>query len=127
MRGFIKTLAVFIYLILALFIQPNDTFACDNIRQSNSHQYYISEYTKSKIHLINSKYEEYFVISKNNNRTEISNPSNKNQDYGFGCFDSANVDFDNSNKHKINNSIYHNCISHNISQNLKNAIYTRAP
>lgn len=127
MRGFIKTLVVFIYLVLALFIQPGDTFACDNIGQDNSRQYYISSFTKSKIHLINNKNEEYYVISKNNNRTEVSNPSNKNQNFCFGCFDKKNVDFDILNDYRINNSISHTCISYNISLNLKNAIYTRAP
>lgn len=126
MRGFIKTLVVFIYLVLALFIQPGDTFACDNIRQNNTHQYYISAFTKSKIHLINNKSEEYYVVQKNNNRTEVSNPSNKNHNFGFGCFD-AGIYFPISNNYKIDNSIYHTCISYNISPNLKNAIYTRAP
>lgn len=126
MRRFIKTFIVFIYLILALFIQPGDVFACDSIGQDISHQYYISAYSKSKIHLINNKDEEYYVISKNNSRTEISKLSYKNQDFGFGCFD-AGIYFPISNNYKIDNSIYHTCISYNISPNLKNAIYTRAP
>ncbi len=127
MRGFIKTLVVFIYLVLALFIQPGDTFACDNIGQDNPHQYYISSFSKSKIHLINNKNEEYYVISKNNNRTEVSNLSNKNHNFCFGSFDKANVDVAILNNYIINNSISNTCISHNISPNLKNAIYTRAP
>lgn len=127
MRSFIKIFVVFIYLILALFIQPSDTLACDNIRQNNTHQYYISAFTKSKIHLINNKSEEYYVISKNNSRTEISKLSNKNQNYCFGSYDKANVDYAISNSSKIGNSICLTCISHDISPNLKNAIYTRAP
>lgn len=127
MREFIKSFVVFIYLILALFIQPGDVFACDSIGQDISHQYYISSCTKSKIHLINNKNEEFYVISKNNNRTEVSNPSNKNQNFGFGYFDKAGVDFAVSNNYKIDNSIFLACISHNVSPNLKNAIYTRAP
>ena len=127
MRRFIKTFIVFIYLILALFIQPGDVFACDSIGQDISHQYYISAYSKSKIHLINNKDEEYYVISKNNNRTEVSNPSNKNQNYSFGGCDKTNVIFNNHNNYIIDNSLYPICISHNISTNLKNAIYTRAP
>ena len=127
MRGFIKTLVVFIYLVLALFIQPGDTFACDNIGQDNPHQYYISSFSKSQIHLINNNNEEYYAISKNNNRTEVSNLSNKNQNFCFGSFDKANVDVAILNNYIINNSISNTCISHNISPNLKNAIYTRAP
>ncbi|MBP3820300.1 hypothetical protein J6G99_01490 [bacterium] len=127
MRGFIKTFFVFIYLVLALFIQPSDTFACDNIRQNIPPQYYISVFNKSKIYLINNKNEEYYVISKNNNKTEVSNLSNKNQTYGSANFDEANVDFIIQYNFIIDNSIYSTCISHNISPNLKNAIYTRAP
>ncbi len=127
MSGFVKTFVVFIYLILALFIQPNSAFACDYIGQNTSHQYYISAFTTSKIHLINNKNEEYYVISKNNSRTEISNLSNKNQNFGFGYFDNAGADFTVLNNYKIDNLISHVCISHNIFPNLKNAIYTRAP
>ncbi len=127
MREFIKSFVVFIYLILALFILPSHTFACDDIRQNNTHQYYISAYSKSKIHLINNKDEEFYVISKNNSRTEISKLSNKNQNFGFGYFDKAGIDFAVSNNYKIDNSIFLACISHNVSPNLKNAIYTRAP
>jgi len=127
MRRFIKTFIVFIYLILALFIQPSDTFACDSLRQINPHQYSISAHTKPKTYLINNKNEEYYVISKNNNRTEISNLSNKNQNFGFNNFDKANVDFIVPDNFINNNLMYHICISHNISPNLKNAIYTRAP
>ena len=126
MRRFIKTFIVFIYLILALFIQPGDVFACDSIGQDISHQYYISAYSKSKIHLINNKDKEYYVILKNNSRTEISKLSNKNQNYCFGSYDKANVDYAISNSSKIGNSICFTCISHDISPNLKNAIYTRA-
>ena len=108
MRRFIKTFIVFIYLILALFIQPGDVFACDSIGQDISHQYYISAYSKSKIHLINNKDEEYYVISKNNSRTEISKLSNKNQDFGFGCFD-ADCRFNGRNNGKSNFSGCYSC------------------
>ena len=126
MRGFIKTIIVFIYLILALFIKPSDIYACDFIRQNSSAQYYIST-TNSETHFINNKKEEYFLISKNNNRTEILNPSNKNQKFSIGSFDKINADFIISDNNIIDNSIYPICISQNISPNLKNAIYTRAP
>lgn len=126
MRGFIKSLVVFIYLILALFLQPNNAFACDYIEQNSSGQYYIST-TKSETHFINNSREEHYIISKNNNRTEISNLSNKNQNCGLGSFDKANSNLIISDNYIIDNSIYPTCISHNISPNLKNAIYTRAP
>ena len=126
MRRFIKSFVVFIYLILALFLLSNNVFACDYIGQNSSVQYYISP-TKSDIHFISNKNEEYYVFSKNNNRTNISNLSNKNQNFGFGGFDKANADFIIPDKYTTDNSICPTCISYNISSNLKNAIYTRAP
>jgi len=126
MKGFIKILVAFIYLILALFIKPGDVFACHYIGQNSFAQCYIST-TKSEINFVNDEKEKYFVISKNNNRTEISNLSNKNQNFNFGNLDKANTDFIISNNYIIDNSTFTNCISHNISPNLKNAIYTRAP
>jgi len=126
MRGFLKSFVFFIYLMLALFILPNNVLACDYIGQNTSTQYFILP-TKSETHFTNNKNEEYYVISKNNNRTEISNLPNKNQNFNFGNFEKANIDFIISNNSIIDNSIYTNCISHNISPNLKNAIYTRAP
>ncbi len=125
MKRFIKTFIVFIYLILALFIQPNDVFACDYFGQNLTTQYHIST-TKSENHFINNKNEEYYIFSKNN-QTEISDPSNKNQNFSFGNFDKTNVNFILPNNSIVNNSTYPICISHNISPNLKNAIYTRAP
>lgn len=126
MRRFIKSFVVFIYLILALFLLSNNVYACDYIGQNFPVQYYIFT-AKSETHFINNKNEEYYVFSKNNNRTNISNLSNKKQNFGFGGFDKVNVDFIIPDKYTTDNSICPTCISYNISSNLKNAIYTRAP
>lgn len=126
MGRFIKTFIFFIYFILSLFLQQDNTFAFDNIGQNSSVQYYIST-TKSENYFINNKKEEYYVIAKNNNRTEILNKTNKNQNFCFGSFDKAIIDFVILVNSVINNLIYPTCISHNISPNLRNAIYTRAP
>lgn len=126
MRSFIKTLIVFIYFFLALFIQPSSAIACEYLT-SNTSQPYIVSSSRHETTLINNKKEEYFVISKNNNRSEITNPSNKNDYYGYGSFDNANPDFNLTNDFIKDNATFPTCISHNISPNLKNAIYTRAP
>ena len=126
MRGYIKKLIIFIFLLLALFIQPSNIFACDYIGQNSSTQYYISS-AKSETHFVNNNKEENYVAIKNNNRTEILNLSSKNQHFGFGNLDKASANFIDSNNSIIDNSKYPTSISQNISPNLKNAIYARAP
>jgi len=126
MRGFIKTLIVFVYLFLAIFVQPSSVFACESIVLNSSQQYYVSS-PKSETQLINNKKEEYYTIIGTRNKSEISKPSNKNDNFGFGILDKTNVDYHISNNFIITNVTYPLRISHNISPNLKNAIYTRAP
>ena len=127
MRGFVKTLIIFIYFFLALFIQPSSALSCENFTASNSQTYIVSS-ARHETTLINNKKEEYYVISKNNNRLEITNLSNKNNHYGLGSFNSTNTDYNILNNFILTkNNIITNRISHNISPNLKNAIYTRAP
>ena len=86
MKKFIKTFVVFVYLILAFFIQPSDSFACNYNELNHSEQYYITA-TKSKTHFLNNKEEEYYVISKNNTQTEkkiIENTTQMPLAQGFG-------------------------------------------
>ena len=124
MRGFIKTFTILIYFFLALLIQPTNVFACENLNANNFNQYISS--SKSEITLINNKKEEYYTIIQNRNRSEITNPSNKNQNLGFNAFDKT-ADFIISNSFISDNTGYFTRISHNISPKLENAIYTRAP
>ncbi len=126
MRSFVKTLIVFIYFFLALFIQPSSVIACENFITNNSQSYIVSA-ARNETTLINNKKEEYFVISKNNNKLEITNPLNKNDYYGLGNLGSANANYNISNNLITKSITYPIGISHNISSNLKNAIYTRAP
>lgn len=126
MRSFIKTLIVFVYLFLALFVQPSNAIACKNLTSNTSLSYIVSSVRYETV-LINNKKEEYFVVSKNYNKAEIANLSNKNDYYGYGSFDNANPEFNLTKNFITNNATFSTCISHNISPNLKNAIYTRAP
>ena len=126
MRKFLKTFIVFIYLLLAVFIQPSSVLASENLLQNSSQQYFVSS-TKSETTTLSRKEKEYYTVFENRNRAEIINSSGKNNYLGFGSFDKANVKYNITN-YFINNEItYPVCISHNISPNLKNAIYTRAP
>lgn len=124
MRGFIKAFTILIYFFLALLIQPTNVFACENLNAVNFNQYISS--SKSEITLINNKKEEYYTIIQNRNRLEITNSSNKNQSLSFNGFDKI-ADFIISNGFISDNTGYPIRISHNISLNLENAIYTRAP
>ena len=126
MRKFIKTLIIFFYFFLALFIQPNSVLACENIIQNTQNQYIISS-SKKETELINNRKEEYFILFNSRNKSEITNSVNKNSKFGFGSFDSLRVDYDISDDFTVNNTAYPVFISQNISYSLKNTIYTRAP
>lgn len=125
MKGLIKTFIAFIYIVLALFIQQGDILACENITQNTS-RYYISS-TKNETALINNKEEEFYAIFLTRNKSEISNSSNRNNIFGFSGFDKTNFNYNVFIRSNVDNSIYPIRISYNISPNLKNAIYTRAP
>ena len=126
MRIFIKTRIAFIYILLALFIQPSNVYASENFTKNTSQQYFVSS-SKHKAALINNKKEEYYTIFQNRNRLEITNQSNKNDNSGVGNFDKVFIDYNILNSFKADNKIYPIYISYNTAQNLKNTIYTRAP
>ena len=125
MRRFFKTLTIIISLFLALFIQSSNVFACGNIVQGTTQQYISA--TRYDSLLDSDRKEEYFVITKNDNESEITNSSNKNDNLGYGGFTKTIFNYNISNDYITENRIYLICISHKISPNLKNAIYTRAP
>lgn len=125
MRKFLKSLIIFVYLFFAIFIQPNNVLASENIIQNYSQQYFVSS-TKTETS-INRKEKEYYTLFDNRNKTEITSLSNKNNCFGFGSFAQTNVNYNITNTFINDNTPYPVCISHNISTNLKNAINTRAP
>lgn len=119
--------AILIFLCFCLtFISSNNSFAYSSVNGYNQTFSSISA-AKSDITFANKK-EEYYIISNNQNRCEITNQSNKNDSLGL-TFANRPI-FDNyvfNNCVSDKNSINLNRINHKISQNLKNAIYTRAP
>lgn len=125
MRGFIKTFIVFIYLFFALFIQQSSIYAEEYIPQNESKQYIVLP-VNPETALINNKNEENYVISQNRNRSEITNPSDRNDNLGFGCFNKTNVDYNISDNYIVYNATYKIYISHKLSP-LEYTIYTRAP
>ena len=110
---------------MAFFIKPNEAYAINNALANIPCQSIISA-SKSEIVTVN-KSEEYYIVSQNHNKTQISNSSNKNYGFGIALDDSASSESILRYSILCNNINCHNRISHNISPNLKNAIYTRAP
>jgi hypothetical protein len=125
MKTVLRAMFIFVFFCLT-FISSNNSFAYSSVNGYNQTFSSISA-TKSEITFANQK-EEYYIISNNQNRCEITNQSNKNDTFGL-TFANRPI-FDNyifNNYVSDKNSINLNRINHNISQNLKNAIYTRAP
>ncbi len=126
MRNFLRIFIVFIYFLLTLFIGSSSVFACENIEQNNPIRYFVLS-SKTETVLLNNKKEEECVISQNKNELQITKSSNRKNNYGFGSFDKLNTGCKVLNNYINENPVYPVCISYNISPNLKNAIYTRAP
>lgn len=126
MRVFLKILFAFIYCCLTLFISPNSVHACNTFTQNTQTLSYISQ-PKAEITFTNKR-EETYLVSNNQNRCQITKTTNKNYNYGSLLGEKPLLE-----EHILNNfiltkkDIITNRISHNISPNLKNAIYTRAP
>ncbi len=125
MRGFIKTFTIFIYFLLSLFVGSQDVSACENFSANTIQQYISSQ--KPETTLINNRKEEFYVIFQNRNRSEITNPSNKYNNFGFSGFNKVNINYDTVVGYTVDNNKFPIRISHSISPYLKNAIYTRAP
>lgn len=126
MRKFLKALFIFVYLLLAVFIQPSNVFANENFVQYPQIQYFVPS-TKTQTIALNKKEKEYYTTFDYSNKSEITKPSDKNNYFGFGSFAGTNDDYNIADSSITGNSITSLCISHNISWDLKNTIYTRAP
>lgn len=126
MRVFLKILFAFIYCCLTLFISPNSVYGCNTFTQNTQTLRYISQ-PKAEITFTN-KHEETYLVSNNQNRCQITKTTNKNYNYGSLLGDKPLLEeYILNNFILTKNDIITNRISHNISPNLKNAIYTRAP
>ena len=100
--------------------------ACNTFTLNTQTLSYISQ-PKAEITFTN-KHEETYLVSNNQNRCQIAKTTNKNYNYGSLLGDKPLLEeYILNNFILTKNDIITNRISHNISPNLKNAIYTRAP
>ena len=100
--------------------------ACNTFTQNTQTLSYISQ-PKAEITFTN-KNEETYLVSNNQNRCQITKTTNKNYNYGSLLGEKPLLEeYILNNFILTQNDIITNRISHNISPNLKNAIYTRAP
>ncbi len=126
MKNIFKAMFIFICFCLT-FISSNNSFAYSTANEYNQSYSYISA-EKSDITFASQKEEYYYIVSNNQNRYEITNQFNKNDSLGLTLANRPIFDsyvFNNCVLDKNNLNL--NRINHKISQNLKNAIYTRAP
>ena len=126
MKVFFKILFAFIYCCLTLFISSNSVHACNVFVQNTQTLSYISQ-PKTETTLTN-KCEETYLVSNNQNRCQITRATNKNYNYGSLLGDKPLLkEYILNNFTLTKSDIIDNRMAHNISPNLKNAIYTRAP
>ena len=124
MKGFAKSILIFLYIFLVSFVQSNDIFAQENLTQCKS---YVVSKSKPKTTLINNKTEEYYIVFDNRNHSELTKTSGKKRDLLFGDFDNVIFNSFVENNFKIQSDTLSGYITPNISSNLKDIIYTRAP
>ena len=117
---------MFLYACLFLLIKPGVVFA-DNLYIPNHCAIsYISK-QKSETNLY-KEHETYYAIVQNNKTSKITNTNNRNNNLGFSIIGENPLRNDLS-KYFITNKniICRNHVFYDISPNLKNTIYTRAP
>lgn len=124
MKGFIKLFALFIYLCLSLFINNGKTLAYETLINDSIYHHHISQ-QKNQTILTDEK--KHIVIFKSQNESEITSSANKNNNYNSKDFDKSDSKFNITNNFLYKDTLHPVCISYGISQNLKHAIYTRAP
>ena len=126
MRLFLKILFAFIYCCLTFFIGSNTTYACNVFTPNPQNLSYILQ-TKTERAFTN-KLEETYFVSNNQNRCQIAKTSTKSHNFGsLSGYKSLSEEDILNNFIFTKNNINFSRITHNISPNLKNAIYTRAP
>ena len=126
MRIFLRAVLILLYLCLSVFIKPSEALAYNTLLPNVPSNNYISQ-PKSEITLVN-RFDECYLVTQNQTRTEISNSQNRNYNLGL-IFGEDLVSEDTILRHFVfgKNNIRYNRIVHKISPKLKNAIYTRAP
>ena len=126
MKDFIRTIFIFLYICLVLFIKSDVVLAHGSYIPNNRVIDYISE-QKSEINFFEG-HETYYAVVQNTNNPKYTNNNNKNSALGHSV-DGENALLNNLSNYFITNKniICLNRISYKISPNLKNAINTRAP
>lgn len=126
MRIFLRAVLILLYLCLSVFIKPSEALAYNTLLPNVPSLNYISQ-PKSEITLVN-RFDECYLVTQNQTRTEISNSQNRNYNLGL-IFGEDLISEDTILRHFVfgKNNIRYNRIVHKISPKLKNAIYTRAP
>ncbi len=125
MKVLLKTLLIFIYFCLCFFVKPGEVFAVNNVLDNTYFNNYISK-SETKI-ILSDTIEEFYIVAQNYNQIQICNSSNKNNNSNAGFDNQVLSDTFLNGCLFIKNNNSHNRMAHNISPNLKNAIYTRAP
>lgn len=127
MKHYLRVLIVFLYICLAFIINPNKALADSTYYLNAINTVSISQ-QKSEITDIKTNENYSAVLRNNSNSARIKNSSNKNNTQSSPQ-NSENAVLNNIQRYytHFENIVIPICISHNISPNLKNAIYTRAP
>ena len=87
-----KLIIILAYFISALFIQAGNAYTYHDFAQNISHQYYISQ-PKQEAVLTDNAGKECCNIFENRNKSEITNPSNKNNGFNFGNINKTDINY----------------------------------
>ena len=117
---------IVLFLLFCLTLIPSEALSVSSLVQNiPSHDYIVTK-KHAEITLVQGE-EDYYVVSENNSRTELTN-SNKNNDSTL-IFGEDAITEDNILKHYVfsKDKLEKNRAYHKISPTLKNTIKTRAP
>lgn len=117
---------IVLFLLFCLTLIPSEAFCVSTLVQNIPSQDYIVTQKHAEITLVQGE-EDYYVVSENNSRTEVTN-SNKKNDSTL-IFGEDAITEDNLLKHYVfsKDRLEKNRAYHKISPTLKNTINTRAP
>ena len=125
MKNFLRVIFSILIIFFTLILTPCKGLCASYIVPNTTSLNYILE-AKGEITLVQGE-ENYYVVSQNQNNSEITN-TNKNNNSSL-IFGEDAITEDNILKHYIfsKESLHKNRAYHKISPTLKNTINTRAP
>ena len=124
MNKFLRTILLFLFILVLLVINPNEVFGCNTPSfDKTSLNYIVNE--KTEVDILEQS-EQYYVIIPDNNNAQFTNNNNKNYDLGL---DNECIFSNSSLKYFciLKNSSNHNYIYKITSNYLRNSVNTRAP